>query len=311
MYIVRRAERSPSLSISSSQEESAGINQEITLERTSVDFANALISPRPLGPTHILIAHAIPSQPIVKGSTVKRHRSPSIITQTLEIPINDLLFLLNVPNIAYDYSLALHGTVLPRRSGTGEELPMVSMGIPHLRTFAEIVVYLHTKNQAALFRALIPEWARDIMHPLPPAPDPSPNVSLGYIEEGECVPSSLCCAGSARSLGGNIGRLFKSCVLSGSRRQKCDIQPLFASQENIARSVNTIGVEMAEAAGRQPDEDEEALSAIAETLDALSDNLSYLGFFNKALWNELNVYRAIVMYAISYRARIPLEDEAY
>lgn len=188
---------------------------------------------------------------------------------------------------------------------------MVSVGVPHLRTFAEIVVYLHTKNQAALFRALIPEWARDIVHPLPPAPDFSPNVSLGDIEEGECVPSSLYCAGSARSLGGNVGRLFKSRVFGGSKRPKCDIPPLLVSQENMARSVHTIGVEMAEAAGRQPAEDDDALSAIAETLDALSDNLSYLGYFNKALWNESNVYRAIVMYAISYRARIALEDEEY
>lgn len=302
MYIVRRAEGSPALSISTESTETSNV---ITLEPTSIDLSTALISPRPLGPTHILIAHAVPSQPIVKGATVRRQRVPSIHTETLEMPINDLLFLLNVPNISYEYSLALHGTVLPRRKM--DELPHVSMSVPQLKTFPEIVVYLHTKNQAALFRALIPEWARDIMYPLPPPP--SPNISLGDADE--YAPSSLCCARSPSIP--NIRRLFKSGVFAGQKKwAKSEITGPLAFQKNMDRSVNTIGIELVEAAGRQPSVTgvDDILSEIVETLDALSDNLSYIGYFNKSLWNELNVYRSIVLYAISYQARIPLEDEA-
>ncbi|KAG6862734.1 hypothetical protein C0991_010474, partial [Blastosporella zonata] len=62
-----------------------------------------LISPRPLGPTHILTIHSMPGpsrvfQP-VKGGGRKTLRRKKSLLDVVEIPINDLLFVLNVPNL--------------------------------------------------------------------------------------------------------------------------------------------------------------------------------------------------------------------
>ncbi|KIJ91934.1 hypothetical protein K443DRAFT_685585 [Laccaria amethystina LaAM-08-1] len=58
--------------------------------------------------------------------------------EVIELPINDLIFILN-------------------------ELLQVLMYVPHLDTFPKLVICLHTKNQVGLF---IPEWIRDLIHPL-------------------------------------------------------------------------------------------------------------------------------------------------
>jgi hypothetical protein len=41
------------------------------------------------------------------------------------------------------------------------------MAIPHLRTFPELVVFLHNKDQIELFGKIAPDWVRGLMDSLP------------------------------------------------------------------------------------------------------------------------------------------------
>jgi hypothetical protein len=54
-------------------------------------------------------------------------------------------------------------------------------------------------------------------------------------------------------------------------------------------------------------EEEDPLFQMAACLDALRDNLCHLGYFNHALWNELDVYRDVVLRSISWKARLDME----
>lgn len=46
-------------------------------------------------------------------------------------------------------------------------MPRVLLRVKSLAAFPALIVYLHTKNQAELFRVLIPQWICDVLHPLP------------------------------------------------------------------------------------------------------------------------------------------------
>ncbi|KAF9041887.1 hypothetical protein BDZ89DRAFT_1059913, partial [Hymenopellis radicata] len=94
-----------------------------------------LISPRPLGPTHVLVV-------VQQDETSQR----AVYSQTLQVAINDLLFTLNAPNLA---------SSLPPRMF--KELARVGIKVPHLESFRAL---------PALLRAVIPEWMRDITHVL-------------------------------------------------------------------------------------------------------------------------------------------------
>ncbi|KIJ95345.1 hypothetical protein K443DRAFT_683078, partial [Laccaria amethystina LaAM-08-1] len=137
-----------------------------------------LISPKPLGLTHILVVYAtMPSRPIVppvvpQGVLPRRKKNAVTYPEVIELQINDLIFILNVPNLAP--SKAPDTPLLPRRLQM--ELPRVLMYLPHLDTFLELVIYLRTRNQAELFRRIIPEWIRDLIHPLPLVPLPAPQA---------------------------------------------------------------------------------------------------------------------------------------
>lgn len=114
-----------------------------------------MISPRPLGPTHILVIYSPDSHPIPSPRTTLILRTHKPIVKILEIPINDLLFVLNVPNLS-------PFPPLPRR--LPDELPRVILPVPHLSTFHDLMIYIHTLNQAELFRRILPEWIRDLIN---------------------------------------------------------------------------------------------------------------------------------------------------
>ncbi|KAI0027101.1 hypothetical protein K488DRAFT_91320 [Vararia minispora EC-137] len=93
-----------------------------------------LISPRPLGPTHILVAHADASH-------------TGVTTGAVECAINDAVFTAHVPNLA---------DPLPRRRD-GELMP-VQIHIPQLRSWLELISYMHKRSLNTLFKSLLPEW---------------------------------------------------------------------------------------------------------------------------------------------------------
>ena len=271
-----------------------------------------LISPRPLGPTHILVAYATAPSAIVSPSngknTLPRRRPSTNMTypQTIELPINDLLFTLNVPNLS--------SPVLPRR--LQRELPRVLMQVPHLETFPELVVYLHTKNQAELFRRVIPEWVRDLMHPLPA------QLGAGAVGSvGSLTPETTGQAKKKRShrqlfsmlvLGSSASTSLESLSsgLSTSSLNPCPVDP--------ERTIDTIAKEIAEAsycissmplAASPENVDLDPLVHTAVLLDALRDNLEYVGFLGRGVWNELDISREILIKAMCWKARIGDEGE--
>lgn len=259
-----------------------------------------LISPRPLGATHILVVYAMdPSDttsPVDDGQrTVRRCKGNASLTypEVAEVPINDLLFILNLPNLSRDGDQP----ILPRRLHT--ELPKVLMRVPNLQTFPELVIYLHTKNQAELFRKLIPEWMRDLMHPLPHIPSPA-------VPSVPSVPSTP-----------SVGNVA-TCALVASfdpRRLLVRLIPASSSLETTAstaspvptlvepeRSISSIAAEISQTALEFAYK--EAVVHTATLLDALHDNLCHIGYFGKDLWHELDLSRDILRRAISQQAKI-------
>lgn len=250
-----------------------------TITLSTVD---KLISPRPLGPTHLLVAHStLPQTNLGAAPRIKvlrRKKSTTIaFPKVVELPINDLLFILNVPNLSPTIP------ALPRR--LYKELPRVLMFVPHLETFPELVIYLHTKNQAELFRKLIPEWMRDIMHPLPMA------GSIANIVE----PRNVTC---------RAGRFFGMLVSGSASNYSLDQDNSTSSETE--RNIDSIVREIAEAACPLAIHGSSAHPLLHTTsrLDALRDNLEHIGYFSKDLWNELETCREILVRAVSWKAMI-------
>ncbi|KAF8953064.1 hypothetical protein BDZ97DRAFT_635703 [Flammula alnicola] len=304
--VVRRVLSASSVYSASRQESGQGDHDIWGGPRLSTQ--QKLISPRPLGPTHILVVYAMqPSKPIIlprdNMATVRRRPAASTYSEVLELPINDLLFILNVPNLMSDSAEGRLIPILPRR--LHKEMPKVLMHVPHLDTFPELVVYLHTKNQAALFRALVPEWMRDIMHPFP-----QPRQAAVALNPVGTVGSS---ASFTTFDSSKVKKLFKL-VAGSTSSSSLDTLGSSASSSTIAapemvRSISTIAVEIAEAA-EDLDSEDDVLLRIATLLDALRDNLNHIGYFGKDLWTELNATRDIMLRAISHQARVAPETDA-
>lgn len=268
-----------------------------------------LISPRPLGLTHILVVYATkPSRPIVppvdpQGTLSRRKKNAVTYPEVIELPINDLTFILNVPNLAP--SKAPDTPLLPRR--LHKELPRVLMYVPHLDTFPELVIYLHTKNQAELFRKIIPEWIRDLIHPLPLVPLPAPQA---HSQPGPVVPSP---SGGVPTESRGVIK-FLGLLVSGSS-STTSIDTTDSSSSAIStpppepdRAVKTISEEIAQVSSIfSLTEEEDPLFQTAARLDALRDNLCHIGYFNQTLWNELDICRDIVLRSISWKARLDME----
>lgn len=276
-----------------------------------------LISPRPLGATHLLVVYAsqpstLITKPMDKKATLTRREANTtmVYPQLLEIPINDLLFILNVPNLAASAPdrTPTSSPILPRR--LHKELPRVLMHVPHLDTFPELMVYIHTKNQAELFRRLIPEWVRDLMHPLPSvAAMMSANSNIPIMSDGR----------NALKRGVNHIQLLGRLVSASSSSSSLDSLVSTSSPRSSTssgssepeRTIDLIAREVAEASYTPPAAFTAFSSAGADplvrataSLNALRDNLEYLGYYGKSIWNELDVCREILIRAVSCKARV-------
>ncbi|KAG6810993.1 hypothetical protein H0H92_009496 [Tricholoma furcatifolium] len=331
---------------SSSQSQNLDIWSSITLSTSE-----KLISPRPLGPTHILILHSTagPSRAFhpALGASVRRRRtgkqsSPLSLSlgNIVEIPINDLLFVLNVPNLT--------PRVLPPR--LHKELPRVVMYVPHLDTFPELVVYMHTQNQAELFRMIVPEWIRDLLHPLPELiglsgegcrdDDGADSILTSYVKTNASSSSlSIDSKSIAKAPLQLIGRLIPlpGASSNSSSQSRAPVTPYESHSirkrmpTEFTRTPITIAAEeIAHAAAARThcatydphsplfisssndekctDLDSESSDPIAvcvARLNALRDNLEYIGHFAaESLWYEMDVYREVLIRALSSQARV-------
>lgn len=264
-----------------------------------------LISPRPLGATHILVVYATdPSDatPVDDQITVRRRKGNSSLTypEVAELPINDLLFVLNIPNLSRDSGHSFK-PILPRR--LHKEMPRVLMHVPHLPTFPELVIYLHTKNQAELFRKVIPEWMRDLMHPLPNIPSPvvSSTPSVGNVATLAPAPAPAPAFDPRRLLVMLIPASSSTASISSVDTLSSAVSSVPTSVEP-ERSVSSIAAEIGQTALESACEG--AVVHTATLLDALRDNLCHIGYFGKNLWQELDLSRDILRMAISYQAKV-------
>ncbi|TFK28304.1 hypothetical protein FA15DRAFT_634213 [Coprinopsis marcescibilis] len=245
----------------------------ISLESLNLTVHEALISPRQLGPTHILVAYE--SRP--------RRASGRIC----EMPINDFLFAMNVPNLA------------PRKDEDGASLPpiprrihgdlhRVLIAVPHLLTFPELVVYLHNKNQAELFRKIVPQWIHDIMHPLP---------SISPRTEFEASLNAL--RGTTCSWFAGLRRFnpFRSGKPKVERSK-----PLLNATDASQRTISSIAREL-EATARTLRE-EQLIVSTTVGLNALRENLQFVGYFDVDLWLEMDTMRGILMKAVTSVAKV-------
>ncbi|KAJ7700333.1 hypothetical protein B0H17DRAFT_1047001 [Mycena rosella] len=266
---------------------------------------NKLISPRPLGPTHILVVHTAPLSVSKSGKTVlPRSRGDATAKPSFpnaDIPINDLLFLLNVPNLV----TADGHCPLPRR--LHKELPRALLRVPHLETIHELIVYLHTMNQAELFRKLIPEWMRDLMHPLPVAAPVAVPAQKGTV--------SIFSPKKQRSAVSLFGMLAPP-KLASSASSTYSVDTLASSMSSHSselavvpegtRALDSIARDIVDSLPFFSDEDpknDELVSTLA-TLNALKANLECLGYFGKAVWDELEASIAILTRTLVRRAAV-------
>jgi len=73
------------------------------------------------------------------------------------------------------------------------------------------------------------------------------------------------------------------------------------------RSISSIAAEIGQTSLESAYED--AVLHTATLLDALSDNLCYVGYFGKDLWHELDLSRDILRRAITHNAKVPNDPE--
>ena len=216
-----------------------------TLDRT--------ISPRPLRATHSLIAYDLP--PL-----------GGYFHKCVESPINDLLFVANCPNLA---TVEYYGS-LPRRMES--KLPRILVRVKNIETWPELVVYLHTKNQAGLFRTLVPEWIRDLVHPLPI----SDVLKLSHAPVRQ--------------------RKF-SLVRCGTPPLSDPVAPV-RTADSIAKSIIEALESLPENLGHQD------ILDVSMRLSALRDNLEFIGYFDAELWIEIDVISKILTKAMILGARV-------
>ncbi|PPQ81260.1 hypothetical protein CVT26_015091 [Gymnopilus dilepis] len=275
------------------------------------------VSPRPLGPTHLLIVHAKTStrhRPIIEGSTSIDHpQRENESSKVVEVPINDLLFILNVPNLKLPRNAPLI-SVLPRRMH--RELPKVLLSVPHVETFSNLVVYLHTKDQVALFDTIIPTWVYTFTPPLPKRPSPvrvpTFGTGLGASPGGWT---------GSKSSGIDLSRIRRTFVELFSCFTRCsdvgDSTDFAVTEESLTEiesellknydaSLENIGAVLAgrlrtvsDSSLLQASDFMDALIFVVGSLNGLQDNLNYIGYYAPGLWEQLLAYQRILIRAIS------------
>ncbi|KAJ7641335.1 hypothetical protein FB45DRAFT_1022092 [Roridomyces roridus] len=183
-----------------------------------------LISPRPLGPTHILVVY---SDSLTLSQSVPRHAT------FLDIPINDLLFLMSASNV--------------QRPATSP--------------------------------------------PQTTSPSPAAQASLFSKLSGPKLASS---ASSVYSV---------DTVSSGFSGH--------SSLEAPERSADAIAQDIVDSLPFCADEDpsHDELVSVLTSLNALKTNLAFLGYYARAVWDELDVYVAVLTRALVLRASLT-EPEA-
>ncbi|KAJ6491465.1 hypothetical protein DFH09DRAFT_1104995 [Mycena vulgaris] len=264
-----------------------------------------LISPRPLGPTHILVVHTAPLSLSKAGKSTLPRPSRGDATKpsfpNVDIPINDLLFLLNVPNL-----VTVDGHCpLPRR--LHKELPRALLRVPHLETIHEVVVYLHTMNQAELFRALVPEWMRDLMHPLPVAAPPAPKDTMSiFSPKKQRSAASLFGILSPSKPSSSASSTYSFDTLaSGMSGHSGELLPVLErTSDSIARDI----VDSLPFFSDEDPKNDELVSALS-TLNALKANLEFFGYFGKAVWDELEASLAVLRRSLVRRAAVITPEE--
>lgn len=244
-----------------------------------------LVSPRPLGPTHMLIAFS--TEPL-----------SCVYPTILECPINDLLFVANCPNLLPDLA---SDKKLPHR--LPRDLPRVLLRVKNLETFGPLVVYLHTKNQAALFRALVPEWIRDVVHPLPMLSKPATAAATSPVSMSPVSSSSRSISGSSTSR----GRTTRYLRRNGSPDSDITIVTSLPPQVAV-RTVQSVAKDLVHMeglvayAGRRDD-----LSSAYGRLNKLKENLDLLGFYGREIWAELDGIREVLQKAMAEVERVKSE----
>ena len=168
------------------------------------------------------------------------------------------------------------------------------MYVPHLDTFPELVIYLHTKNQAAMFRKIIPKWIRDLIHPRPGPVVPSPSGGVPTESRAMIKFLGLFVYGSSSTARVDTAGLSFSTVMT--LRSEPD-RAVKTFSEEIAQVSSTLSLS----------EEEDPLFQTAARLDALRDNLRHIGYFNPPLWNGSDVCRDIVLRSISWKAELDME----
>ncbi|KAH7915930.1 hypothetical protein BJ138DRAFT_1140770 [Hygrophoropsis aurantiaca] len=231
-----------------------------------------LVSPRPTNlPTHLLVLFSESKIPYPK----------------LTLPINDLLFALHVPNLANMHELPHK---LP------DELPRVLMKVTRLEGWRDLVVWMHTRNQAQLIRSVVPEWVRDLMHPLP---QPATAVlGEGDTEEGNAR-KRLKPKKSLMKLAGR-GVLRKNSTLSNP-----DVAITVEG-----RTLDSIAQEIAEMdTARNGGEIDESQTLVGTmiSLNILRENLQEIGYFGRDLWLEIGICWEILVRAVNWQAKMRVE----
>ena len=295
---------------------SSNCTYNISWDVANLSTRDVLISPRPLGPTHICVL--IEDEKIFRacgggGGGIAVKQNHPLHTKTVDQPINDLLFILNAPNLlpADAHSGVSALSALPRR--LHKELPRVGIRVPHLDTFPALVVYLHTKNQAELFRKVIPEFIRDIMHPLF-APK---YIKTGLLEEATL--SSLSSLDGRESIRSSVGGLTSTgpgatlsrwIILPFKKTGLGSVVPDSVTPANLnldnrrmlvtSAEVDTLAKEIVHVTMALGEGD--ILIQTASTLNALRDNLLFVGYLEHMLWEELELSRQVLLRAIGIGA---------
>ncbi|KAF5365942.1 hypothetical protein D9758_006706 [Tetrapyrgos nigripes] len=300
-----------------------------------------MFSPRPLGPTHVLV--------VVNASqdgAKQRDRGGCTVTypSCLELPINDLLFILGCPNLNERIG---HATTqcspLPRR--LTDELPRVGICVPNLATFPELVVFLHTYNQAELLRRIVPEWVRDMVHPLNTSgigyttgsesqsqttgswAKPTPRRSISSIASDDSASSTnrsknwfsvlLGRSSNSNSASGSVSARSSASSVSasslrgsvsgsfGTLNSLIDLNTVGSPQ--ATRTLDAVARDIAYSANRAAiaDTNRESIDlvGIQMSLNALRDNLDFVGYFESSLWNELDIYKDVLVRAIAFQSQ--------
>lgn len=251
-----------------------------TWPRRALSTGHQLISPRPLGATHTLIIYD-------KFQSDKKR-------VYIECPINGLIFTLHCPNVVNPSALVCHPS---------SHLPRVVLRAPHARSFVDLVAYFHTRDQVALFKKVLPEWVRDLLHPLPVA------AQIVSASPSEAMPFVL---RSKRSQVFGLGKRKRSRFsgLSSANDTKWTPSPRASSSTSLpfstaCRTVQSIAREIADIDTNATwDAAVPDLVQSVVRLNALKDNLEEIGLYSPGLWQEVDVTWEILIRAVNLQAQV-------